>query len=68
MTTIKRKYWQGPSGRIHLMRRCSGAAPVSRMKAVHLTREQWEASERCRCAMRSEGWDRLTTPQPRGAS
>jgi len=51
----KELFWVAPSGRLHWLRHCSGAAPVMRMRPVKLTKfelSRWPAEKRCRCVER----------------
>lgn len=55
---VIRKFWKAPSGRVHSLRSCTGGPGPRRMRAVMLTREEFDAlrppgpsdAERCRCA------------------
>jgi hypothetical protein len=60
MTTIL--LWRAPSGRLHAMRRCSGAAPAHVMRGVRMRDDELAKLEEfadggapgplCRCARR----------------
>jgi hypothetical protein len=50
MTKIqKMTVWQTRSGRLHLRWQCTGSGPKSLQRKVRVTREQFDAAERCRC-------------------